>query len=165
MSVGITLEELLAWNDEVGAWWKAHLDANPAVLDLPCDIGGTSTVRDFVRHIWGVELRWSQRLAGLPVTAKEDMPEGPLETIFALHTRATEIFRGLLMAGDASWSELYTLDLAFIPPDQRTMTRRKIALHALLHGHRHWAQLATLVRAAGFPSKFGGDLLFSRVLD
>jgi uncharacterized damage-inducible protein DinB len=164
MSVGISLDELLAWNNEVSDWWKAYLDENPQVLELPCDIGGTRSVHDFVRHIWGVELRWSQRLANLPVTAKEDMPEGPLDAIYALHTQATEIFRDLLAADDASWRELYTLDLAFIEPEFRTMSRRKVALHALLHGHRHWAQLATLVRAAGFSTKFGGDLLFSRVL-
>lgn len=164
MSVGITLEELLEWNEEVSNWWKAHLDANPHLLELPCDIGGTKNVQELVRHIWGVELRWSQRLAGSPVMAKEEMPAGPLDAIFALHTQATDIFRGLLAADDASWSEFYTLDLPFISQEKRTMSRRKIALHALIHGHRHWAQLATLVRAAGFNSKFGGDLLFSEVL-
>jgi uncharacterized damage-inducible protein DinB len=161
MSVGITLDELLAWNEEVSDWWKAHLDANPHLLELPCDIGGTKNVQEFVRHIWGVELRWSQRLAGLPVTAKEEMPTGPLDQIFALHTRAMSIFRELQAADDARWSESYTFDLPIITPEKQTMSRRKIALHALIHGHRHWAQLATLVRAAGFNSGFGGDLLFS----
>jgi uncharacterized damage-inducible protein DinB len=75
-----------------------------------------------------------------------------------------EIFRGLLKADDVSWNETFTLDLPMIPPDKRNMSRRKIALHALLHGHRHWAQLASLVRAAGFSSGFGGDLLFSQAL-
>jgi uncharacterized damage-inducible protein DinB len=46
----------------------------------------------------------------------------------------------------------------------RTPTRRKIMGHVLLHAQRHWAQLATLVRAAGYPSGFGGDLLFTRAL-
>jgi uncharacterized damage-inducible protein DinB len=161
MSVGITLDELLAWNEEVSDWWKANLDANPRLLELPCDIGGTKNVQEFVRHIWGVELRWSQRLADLPVTAKEEMPTGPLDAIFALHTQAMSIFRELLAADDARWSDSYTLDLPFVASEKRTMSRRKIALHALTHGHRHWAQLATLVRAAGFNSGFGGDLLFS----
>ena len=165
MGVGVTLEELLGWNEEVSTWWKAHLDANPHLLELPCDIGGTKNVQELVRHIWGVELRWSQRLAGLPVTAKEEMPAGPLDAIFALHTQAMDIFRGLLAADDASWSESCTLELPFIAPEKRTMSRRKIALHALIHGHRHWAQLATLVRAAGFNSGFGGDLLFSGVVN
>lgn len=164
MSVGISLEELLVWNEEVAAWWKAHLDANPHLLDLPCEIGGTKNVQELVRHIWGAELRWSQRLAGLPVIAKEAMPAGPLDALFALHTQAMEIFSTLLAADDASWNGPYTLDLSAIPPDKRTMSRRKIALHALMHGHRHWAQLATLVRSAGFSSGFGGDLLFSQAL-
>ena len=165
MSAGITLDELLAWNEETSEWWRAHLDANPHLLELKCDIGGTKNVQEFVRHIWGVELRWSQRLAGQPVTAREEFPAGPLDALFALHTTAMETFRRLLAADEASWREPITLDLAFIPPEKRTMSRRKVALHALLHGHRHWAQLATLVRVAGFPSGFGGDLLFSRALD
>ena len=164
MSVGISLDELLDWNEEVADWWKAHLDANPQLLELPCDIGGTKNVQEFVRHIWGVELRWTQRLAGLPVTTREEMPAGPLDALYGLHTQAMEIFRGLIKEDDARWSEDYTLDLPFVPPEKRTMSRRKIALHMLLHGHRHWAQVATLVRAAGFPSGFGGDLLFSRAL-
>jgi uncharacterized damage-inducible protein DinB len=164
MSVGISLQELFAWNQEASDFWKAHFDANPHLLELPCDIGGATSVQDLVRHIWGVELRWGQRLAGLPVTPKEDLPEGPLAALFDLHTKADAIFRDLLTAPDDSWEQPYVLDLAWVPPDARTMSRRKIALHALLHGQRHWAQLATLIRKAGFPSGFRGDLLFSPAL-
>lgn len=164
MSVGITLQELLTWNEESSNFWKAHLGAHPHLLELPCDIGGTRNVQEFVRHIWGVELRWGQRLAGLPVTAREDMPAGPLDALFAMHTQAMEIFSGLLGADDESWNQPYVLDLEWIPPEARTVSRRKVAAHALIHGHRHWAQLATLVRLAGFSSGFGGDLLFSHAL-
>lgn len=164
MSVGITLEELLAWNEEVAEWWKAHLDSHPELLSLPCDIGGTKTVQELVKHIWGVELRWSQRLAGIRVTPKEEMPEGPLDALFALHTEALAILRGLLR-DEGQWSESYALELPHIFQGTRMMSRRKIVLHELLHGHRHWAQLATLLRVAGFSSGFGGDLLFSRALE
>jgi len=164
MSTGITLQELLAWNQEASNFWKAHFDANPHLLELACGIGGAATVQDFVRHIWGVELRWNQRLAGLPVTPKEDVPAGPLDALFDLHNRATEIFAGLLAAPDESWNESYTLDMDWVPPEMRTVSRRKIAVHALFHSQRHWAQLATLVRNAGFPSGFNGDLLFSHAL-
>jgi len=57
-----------------------------------------------------------------------------------------------------------TLDLPWLPPQARTATRRKVMGYALFHSQRHWAQLATLVRAAGFPSSFKGDLLFSSAL-
>jgi hypothetical protein len=84
MSVGISLEELLAWNEQSAAYWKTHLETNPALLELPCDIGGTANVQGFVRHIWGAELRWSQRLAGLPVADREKLPAGPLDALFDL---------------------------------------------------------------------------------
>ena len=165
MSVGITLEELLDWNEEVAEWWKAHLAAHPHLLELPCDIGGTKNVQELVRHIWGVELRWSQRLGGLRVTPKEEMPAGPIDALFALHTEAMGILRGLLNGDEAQWNESYALELPHIFEGTRMMSRRKLVLHELLHGHRHWAQLATLLRVAGFSSGFGGDLLFSRRLE
>ena len=164
MSVGITLQELLVWNQESSSFWKAHLDANPHLLELPCGIGGTANVREFVRHIWGVELRWNQRLAGLPVIDREEMPSGPLDALFDLHSQAVEIFHGLLAAPDESWDQPYVLDMDWVPPEARTVSRRKVGVHLLFHSQRHWAQLATLVRAAGFPSGFKGDLLFSQAL-
>jgi uncharacterized damage-inducible protein DinB len=161
MSVGISLTELLIWNDEASQFWKGHLDANPQVLPLPCDIGSATTVQELVRHIWGVELRWAQRLAGLPAIAKEEVPEGPLDALFALHVQAVEIYRGLLAAPDEEWAKPYVLEIPSIPPEGRTVSRRKVALHSLFHSQRHWAQLATLLRQAGFPSGFKGDLLFT----
>jgi len=164
MSAGITLEEMLAWNDQASAYWKAHFDANPNLLDLPCGVGGAAHVQEFVRHIWGAELRWAQRLAGVEETAREKIPVGPLDALFDLHTQAIAIYRGLLAAPEQTWSEPYVLKFDWVPPEQRTVSRRKIAAHAFFHSQRHWAQLATLVRNAGFPSDFRGDLLFSPAL-
>jgi uncharacterized damage-inducible protein DinB len=164
MTPAITLEELLAWNEEASQFWKAHLDANPALLELPCDIGGTKNVQEFVRHIWGVELRWSQQIAGLPQLAREQMPEGPLEGLFELHIQAAQILHTLLENSDFHWQETITLRTPWLPPEGLTVSRRKIAAHALTHSQRHWAQLATLVRVAGFPSGFRGDLLLSLAL-
>ena len=164
MSAGITLRELLVWNQEASNFWNAHFNANPHLLELECGIGGAATVQEFVRHIWGVELRWNQRLAGLPVTPKEDLPTGPLDALFDLHNQAVQIFTGLLTAPDEGWEQDYILDMDWVPPEVRTMSRRKVAVHALFHSQRHWAQLATLVRNAGFPSGFKGDLLLSHAL-
>ncbi len=47
MSAAITLEELVAWNDEAAAFWKSHLESNPALLDLPCGIGGAVNVQNW----------------------------------------------------------------------------------------------------------------------
>jgi uncharacterized damage-inducible protein DinB len=164
MTIAISLEELLAWNRESSNFWKLHLDANPALLQLPCGIGGTANVQEFVRHIWGVELRWSQRVAGRPEMPREEMPSGPLPALFELHLKAVAIFSDLLATPEASWDSPFVLNFDWIPPEHRTVSRRKVLAHALFHSQRHWAQLATLVRAAGFPSGFKGDLLFSSAL-
>lgn len=164
MIPAITLKELLAWSQEASQFWKAHLEANPALLELPCDIGGTKNVLEFVRHIWGVELRWSQQIAGLPQLAREEIPEGPLEALFDLHLQAVRLLRTLLDDQTFQWEETTTLRTPWLPPEGLTVSRRKIAAHALTHSQRHWAQLATLVRVAGFPSGFRGDLLLSSSL-
>jgi uncharacterized damage-inducible protein DinB len=164
MTPAVTLEELLLWNEESSNFWKAHLDASPALLELPCGIGGTANVQEFARHIWGVELRWAQRVAGLPSLAREDAPVGPLDALFDLHLKAVEILRGVIADPNQDWDATYTLDVDWIPAQIRTMTFRKMTAHALFHSQRHWAQLATLVRAAGYPSAFKGDLLFSSAL-
>ena len=110
MTPAITLEELLAWNQEASNFWKAHLEANPALLELPCGIGGTANVQEFVRHIWGVELRWASALPACPYAPKEEMPAGPLDALFDLHVKAVQIFRTLLDDPAANWDETFTLD-------------------------------------------------------
>ncbi len=164
MSVSIAMEELLAWNEEAARLWKQWLEANPAVLELPCGIGGAATVQDFVRHIWGVELRRAERLQGTPETPKDALPAGPVEALYDLHRRATVIYKKLLADPNENWEGPYTLKAPSFPPEQRTCTRRKVLGHALLHSPRHWAQLATLVRNAGHPTSIRGDLLLSSAL-
>jgi uncharacterized damage-inducible protein DinB len=163
MTVGVSLAELLSWDEETSAFWKAYFEANPAQLDLPCSIGGTANVRELVKHIWGVELRWVQRLAGLPITPREELPDGPLATLYELHLQAAVVFRELLAAPAENWEQPFKID--WIPSMEQTVSRRKVAGHTLFHGQRHWAQLATLLRVAGFPSGFRGDLLLSRALE
>jgi uncharacterized damage-inducible protein DinB len=164
MTPAITLEELLIWNQESSNFWKAHLDANPALLELPCGIGGAANVQQFVAHIWAVELRWSQRIAGLPQLGREDTPAGPLDALFDLHLKAVQVFRAMLDNPAQNWDETMPLDYPWLPPESRKASRRKLVAHALFHGQRHWAQLATLTRVAGFPSGFQGDFLLTSAL-
>jgi len=92
------------------------------------------------------------------------MPTGPLDALFDLHLKAVEIFRTLIDDPSVNWDETLTLDMPWLPPEARTFSRRKALAHTLFHSQRHWAQLATLVRSAGFPSGFKGDLIFSPAL-
>ena len=164
MTSAITFDELLGWDEEAAKFWKAHLEANPDLLELPCGIGGTANVQELLRHVWGVELIWAQRTAGLPVADRKGFPTGPLDALFDLHLKADEIFSGLMDDASCNWEESLTLDLAFLTPELRTFSRRKAFVHAMLHSQRHWAQLATLLRTAGFPAGFKGDFLLSLVM-
>jgi uncharacterized damage-inducible protein DinB len=100
----------------------------------------------------------------LPVTSKEAVPTGPLEALFNVHRRAIEVFDNLLAAPESSWNEPFKLELDSIPEEYRSPSRRKVAAHALLHSQRHWAQMATLARQAGYASPNRGDLIFSPAL-
>lgn len=161
---GISLAELLVWNDESATYWNEHLAGNPALLELPCGIGGAETVQAFVRHIWGVELRWAQRVAGLPITAGKDLPTGPLVALYGVHVLAGQICRKLIDDPDTDWSGALALEYDWLPPHARKGSRRKLMAHGLFHSQRHWAQLATLLRTAGYPADFKGDILFSQGL-
>ena len=164
MISAITFEELLAWNRESADFWDAHFTANPALLELPCGIGGTANVQELLRHVWGVELVWAQRTAGLPEVDRNELPIGPLDALFALHLKADAMFSGLVNDAGWNWEETLTLDRPFLAPELRTFSRRKAFVHTMLHSQRHWAQLATLLRTAGFPAGFKGDFLFCQVM-
>ncbi len=160
----ITMEELLGWNEESAQFWKRLFDANPALLRLPCGIDNAPEVQELVRHNWMAELRWAQCVAGLPIVPRAELPTGPIDALFGLHLEAVRIFRALLDDPAWNWNETIALEYEWLPAPLRTASRRKIAAHALFHTQRHWAQLATLARAAGFPSGFEGDVIFSPAL-
>jgi len=155
----LTATELLEWNDETAQRWKALLDAHPAALEFPCDVYGAGTVRGLLRHIFAVETRYAQRLSGEPATAYEQFPEGSAETLFALHDAAVAKYRKLLADPLVAWQE--TLEFTTLSAGTQSATRKKILFHALLHGIRHYAQLATLVRKNGVQPDWPMDFLFS----
>ena len=163
MTPALTLDELLAWSDESTGRWLQFLAGQPALQQLPCGIYNTATVLGLVRHIVAVELRYSQRLAGLDVTALEQIPENSLEALASLHAEAIERLRALLHDSTQDWNEV--IEFTTLSAGALRASRRKVVAHALLHAIRHWAQLATLVRAAGHPPPSAGDLLLSSALD
>lgn len=162
MTAALTLTELLDWSDESSRHWFAFLAANPALQAAPCGIYKTESVLELVRHIVVVELRYSERLAGLPVTAYEANPADSIDTLAARHTAAVDRLRTLAVDPAQDWDE----ELEFVTLSAGTLraTRRKIFAHGLLHAIRHWAQLATLARAAGTAPNFAGDLMVSSAL-
>ena len=153
----LSAEEILAWNETTAAGWRKFLASHPELLTQPCDIANTRSVAELLQHIVAAQLRYAERLAGLPISDYASIPFDSVESIYATHNRATEIFQQLLTS-DIDWDkpiDFTTRSMGTLHSDRKT-----ILFHALLHGIRHYAQLASLVRQCGVKADWPMDYLF-----
>jgi uncharacterized damage-inducible protein DinB len=161
----ISFGELLAANEAETRKWRKWFDEQPArVLDVPLSIAQTKNVREFLLHIFAVEWRYAERLQGMPVTPYETLPTKSVSDLFGVGEKACGMYREYLAT--VTDADLGTV----IEFPTRTAgiirsSKRKIFLHAMLHGVRHWAQLATALREAGYPTSWGKDFLYSEVME
>ncbi len=137
------------WHD----WFNQHSQA----LDVKIDIAGSATVRDLLSHIVFVDLLFSEWLLGESITpaAKIDsarftasIDKTSPDAIFSAAASALLKWRKVLgKTHDEKWDEMMTFPAA---TENMKASRRKCFMHAFLHGTRHWAQLATALRRAGY---------------
>jgi uncharacterized damage-inducible protein DinB len=153
----LSAEEILAWNEKTATGWRKLLAAHPELLTRPCDIAGTKSVAELLQHIVAAQLRYAERLAGLPISDYASIPFDSIESIYATHDRAAAIFRQLFDS-DVDWNE--PIDFATRSMGTLHSDRKTILFHALLHGIRHYAQLASLVRQCGVKADWPMDYLF-----
>ncbi|HEV2578230.1 MAG TPA: DinB family protein [Acidobacteriaceae bacterium] len=158
MPLSISVENLLAWNDATTQHWRDFFHANPLQLLLPCDIRNSKTVADTLQHIVAVELRYAQRLAGLPESSYDEIPKDSIDTLLTAHTLAFDLVRTLLANPSYDWSTEITFDTLTL--GRLRASRETILLHLTLHSIRHYAQLATLLRQQGFKHTQPMDYLF-----
>ncbi len=160
----VALDELLRHNEEETARWRGFFEKNPAALDVTWQ-SDVADVRQMVRHIFAVELLYAEVIHG---TARaqivyDDFRFATLDELFATHEQARELLRATL-ASALEWHEQLTFG-----GGERTWsrvgTRRKMFLHAMFHSMRHWAQLATVLRQAGFKQDWQHDFIFSQVME
>jgi uncharacterized damage-inducible protein DinB len=159
MPLEISADKLLIWNDDTAQRWREFIIANPTILALPCDIRNSKTVADALHHIVAVELRYAQRLAGLPESPYEEVPKDSLNSLMAAHELALGLIRNLLANPAYDWSTELTFDT--ISLGRLRASRETIFLHLTMHSIRHYAQLATLVRQNGFKPTWPMDYLFT----
>ena len=160
----ISFAELLATNEAETRNWRKWFDRQPAsVLDVPLTIASTKSVREFLLHIFAVELRYAERLQGLPVTAYEALPAGSIADVFGVGEKADTMYREYL-SGVTDQDLGTVIEFPTRTAGMLRSSKRKIFLHAMLHGVRHWAQLATALREAGYPTNWGKDFLYSEVM-
>lgn len=160
---GLSFGELLDYASEETNHWRDWFRKNPKALDLPCDIALTKTVREVVLHIVAVQARYAERLLNQPVTEYDELGAKSAEELFTLAHKSAEDLRSFAVAAnDADWDG--TLTFPTRTGGTLTGSRRKIFVHALLHGVRHWAQLATYLRQQGYKQDWPHDFIFSGVL-
>ncbi len=155
--VALTGEELLAWSDKTAEHWRKLLEAHEDLLTVPCDIAGVKSIGELMQHIVAAQLRYAERLSGLPETSYEAIQFGTVAELFATHTRGLELFRSIVADPTYDWAE----EMEFTTRRMGTLraSRKTILIHALMHGIRHYAQLATLVRQHGVTPDWQMDYL------
>ena len=156
----LTAEEILAWDEKTAQGWRKLLTRHPELLTQSCDIAGTKTVAELLQHIVAAQLRYAERLSNLPITDYATIPFDSVDSIYSTHDRATALFKQLFVS-DINWDE--PLDFTTRTMGTLHSNRKTILFHALLHGIRHYAQLATLVRHCGVQADQPMDYLFMHV--
>jgi uncharacterized damage-inducible protein DinB len=161
----LTFRELLDYTAAEAERWRRWLAAQPAaVLELPVGTGRTATVRGLVHHIVVVERRYADRLRGEPVTSYEAVPSDSIDALFgALSDARARLEEWLTSATDADLAR--RLEFQTITAGTLSASARKIVAHLLLHGIRHWAQLATVLRQQGYATDWQHDIIASSALE
>ncbi len=161
---GLSTEELLNFAAGESNRWREWFEENPQTLDLPIDIAQTKSVREIVLHIFAVELRYAERVLGEPVTEYSELPTATIPELFSITEKAQKKYRHFMQsASEAEWKTV----ISFPTRSAGTFSasKRKIFVHALLHGARRWAQLATMLRQNGYKQPWGHDFLMSDAME
>lgn len=161
----LSFRELLDWTAGETRRWRAWLAAQPAAaLDVPVGAGRTATVRQLVHHVVVVERRYADRLRDEPVSRYEDVPDESVDALFdAFEEGRRRLEEWIARASDADLAR--RLEFTTLSAGTLSASARKIVVHALLHGVRHWAQIATALRQHGYPSDWHHDILMSDALE
>jgi uncharacterized damage-inducible protein DinB len=165
MSLALDVRDLVGYTTWQRSFWRTWFDrTGPAPLTVTTGDHGDgrfTTIGGLIRHIFSSELRYAERIAGVPLTDTTVVAIDDPNALFLLAAVGRASFMGVIETLSASeWTE--PLEFPLLSSTVRS-TPRKIVLHVLTHEIRHWAQVATLLRLQGWVAE-RQDLLFSPVL-
>lgn len=160
----LSFRELMAYTDEETRRWEAWFrHVGPAALRVSLGDAKWDTVGGLIYHVFMVERRYAERLLGEPVTPYAEQAPAELDEIFAVYREGRgRLERYLAQARPEEWGEVITFET--VSAGTLSASKRKIVAHALMHGIRHWAQIATALRQAGHGEQWMHDLLGSSAL-
>jgi uncharacterized damage-inducible protein DinB len=163
-AAALTYAELLNHDEQEAEQWHEWFRAHPEALDLKMELAMMHDVRGVLFHIFAVEFRYAERLLEVAETPYENLPKGSVDEIFGIGAKARKKFREFMArATEAEWNKVISFKTLSI--GQFSATKRKCFVHALLHGMRHWAQLATMLRQQGTKADWHHDFIFSKAME
>jgi len=165
-AVGISFADLLRYEESEAVKWRAWLEAQPLrLLDVP--FGNPErrmgTVREMIAHIFLTEWVYACILNGESFDRWDQFKHDSIADLFAIGDEAHSGLRKYLAgATEAGMSKSLTLSARGFSV---TGSARKFAAHAFIHGLRHWAQIATVLRQHGHETGWAHDLVLSEVME
>ena len=159
---GISFDELLSYAEGENRRWRAWFKQHPEALAVEAGIADAQNVYELLMHVFSVQMRFAELSQGSQMTPASAIRAGDIEQAFRLADQATAKLRALLAEGNKQGFE----QVLNFPDGEtaRSATRRKLIAHAILHGVRHWAQIATALRKAGYPQTWPHDFLYSEAM-
>jgi len=150
----VTSAEHHRWRD----WFVEH----PKAWVVPFATGRMATIAGVVLHIFGVELRYAQRLLDQEVTAWEEFRQTSIDEVFELGDNARgQLVHFLTTAPEKELDRVLTFQT--LTAGTISASKYKIASNIFLHGIRHWGQIATVLRQNGFVDQWPHDMLLSDI--
>ena len=138
-------------------------EGEPAALTVPLQPGGRfPTVGSLIDHIFLVEVRHILRLQRQELPTATGVAAGDIDGLFSYAARgrqAVHRYLPALTAGDLNTPRDVVVSDGTFP-----LSPRKLLFHMALHEVRHWAQIASTVRMAGFTPPGEHDLFYSKAL-
>lgn len=159
--LGLSFDDLVEYTDWQRRKWREWFRDRPEALAMSTGDhadGRFATVGEVVKHIFGAELRYVQRLEGEPLSDLAEVRADQVDELFNKGDQTRQRMKQLLAAMSRDQWEIPRQFVVL--RYQVTATPRKIIAHTLMHEIRHWAQVATLCRMSGHAID-GQDLLAS----
>jgi uncharacterized damage-inducible protein DinB len=154
------LLELISYSDHERGKWRAWIEQEPSRLAIPFQPGGRfPTVASVFDHVFLVERRHLARLEGGTPPDSTGCAPDDWQALFDYADLVRADYRHYVEEMDPAEA---AQKITFTLPSGTacTMTRRKLALHILLHEVRHLAQVALAARAVGVTPPGEHDLFF-----
>ena len=150
----VTSTEHHRWRD----WFLEH----PKAWAIPFATGRMATLGGLVLHIFGVELRYAQRLLDQEVTAWEEFRQTSIDEVFELGDNARgQRVHFFTTAPEKDLDRVLTFQT--LTAGTVSASKYKIASNIFLHDIRHWGQIATVLRQSGFVDQWPHDMLLSDI--